>query len=55
MQAGMVVGSAAFARLQSNADFLEARDLARTEVSAAIASGELTQKDCDAEKQTLQK
>lgn len=55
VQAGMVVGSAAFARLQSNADFLEARDLARTEVSAAIASGELTQKDCDAERQTLQK
>ena len=55
VQAGMLVGSAAFARLQGNTDFLEARDLARTEVSTAIKGGELTQKDCEAEKQALQR
>ncbi|NCZ62473.1 MAG: hypothetical protein EBY62_01365 [Cellvibrionales bacterium] len=55
VQAGILVGSAAFARLQSNADFLEARALARSEIGAAKANGDDPTGDCEAEKETLSK
>jgi len=55
VQAGILVGSAAFARLQSNADFLEARALARSEITKAKANSEDPKGDCEAEKQALQR
>jgi len=53
VQAGILVGSAAFARLQSNADFLEAREFARTEITEARANGLNPNEDCEAEREIL--
>jgi len=53
VQAGILVGSAAFARLQSNADFLEARALARSEITTAKANSVDPKADCKAERETL--
>lgn len=49
VQAGMLVGSAAFAQLQRNDDFLAARKLARDEVNREQVEGNRPEKNCEAE------
>jgi len=53
VQAGMLVGAAAYARLQNNAEFIAAMSDARAEIARARDEGRAVNLDCEAEAAAL--